>query len=68
MQKCVFQLMENSEAHYIKEYDSEVPLNPNEVIVSFNHNNFREIIHVDDGDYKCLQILKENGMPPLITR
>lgn len=67
MKRCVFKLV-NSEAYYIKEYDPEIPLEPNEVIVSFTHNNFRDKVHIDDGDLKCIQILHENGMNPVVTR
>lgn len=66
MQKCVFKI-NGSEAHYIKEYEEE-PLEEGEVIVTFTNNNFRDVVHIDDGDWKCLQILQENGMHPVITR
>lgn len=67
MRKCLFRI-NGSEAHYCSEYDENIPLNPDEVIVSFTHDNFRDVVHIDDGDIKCLQILKENGMHPVITR
>jgi len=66
MRRCLFKIVGN-EAHYIKEYEKET-LGPGEVIVSFTHNNFRDIVHIDDGDQKCLQILQENNMLPTITR
>lgn len=67
MKKCVFKLV-NSEAYYIKEYNPDIPLESNEVIVNFMYDKFLEVIHIDDGDIKCLQIQKENGMRPVITR
>ena len=67
MKRCVYKLV-NSEAYYIKEYNPEIPLESDEVIVNFIHNNFIEVIHIDDSDVKCLKILKENGMHPIITR
>ena len=67
MKRCVFKLV-NSEAYYIKEYNPDIPLEPNEAIVNFIHNNFIEVINIGDSDIKCLQILKENGMHPIITR
>ena len=67
MRKCLFRI-NGSEASYYSEYNEDTPLNSNEVIVNFIHDNFLEVIHIDDGDIKCLQIQKENGMHPVITR
>ena len=67
MRKCLFRI-NGSEANYYSEYNEDTPLNSNEVIVIFVHDKFLEVIHIDDGDIKCLQIQKENGMRPVITR
>ena len=67
MKKCLFRI-NGSEENYYSEYDEDTPLNLDEVIVNFIHDNFLEVIHIDDGDIKCLQIQKENGMRPVITR
>ena len=67
MRKCLFRI-NGSEASYYSEYNEDTPLNSNEVIVNFMYDKFLEVIHIDDGDIKCLQILKENGMHPIITR
>lgn len=67
MRKCLFRI-NGSEASYYSEYNEDTPLNSNEVIVNFMHDKFVEVIHIDDGDIKCLQIQKENGMRPVITR
>lgn len=67
MRKCLFRI-NGSEASYYSEYNEDTPLNSNEVIVNFMHDKFLEVIHIDDGDIKCLQIQKENGMQPVITR
>ena len=67
MRKYLFKI-NGSEARYYSKYDECTPLNSNEVIVNFIHDNFLEVIHIDDSDIKCLQILKENGMRPIITR
>ena len=67
MRKCLFRI-NSSEANYYSEYDEDTPLNSDEVIVNFIHNNFIEVIHIDDSDVKCLKILKENGMHPIIIR
>jgi len=66
MRKCLFRI-EGPNAVYIKEYEEE-PLNQEEVIVTFTHNNFADVVHIDDGDWKCMEILRENGMHPTITR
>ena len=67
MRKCLFRI-NGSEASYYSEYNEDTPLNSNEVIVNFMLDKFLEVIHIDDGDIKCLQIQKENGMRPVITR
>lgn len=67
MRKCLFRI-NGSEASYYSEYNEDTPLNSNEVIVNFMHDKFLEVIHIDDGDIKCLQIQKENGIRPVITR
>lgn len=67
MRKCLFRI-NGSEASYYSEYNEDTPLNSNEVIVNFMYDKFLEVIHIDDGDIKCLQIQKENGMRPVITR
>ena len=67
MRKCLFRI-NGSGASYYSEYNEDTPLNSNEVIVNFMHDKFLEVIHIDDGDIKCLQIQKENGMRPVITR
>lgn len=67
MRKCLFRI-NGSEASYYSEYNEDTPLNSNEVIVNFMHDKFLEVIHIDDGDIKCLQIQKENGMRQVITR
>ena len=67
MKKCLFRI-NGSEASYYSEYNEDTPLNSNEVIVNFMHDKFLEVIHIDDGDIKCLQIQKENGIRPVITR
>ena len=67
MRKCLFRI-NGSEASYYSEYNENTPLNSNEVIVNFMYDKFLEVIHIDDGDIKCLQIQKENGMRPVITR
>ena len=67
MRKCLFRI-NGSEANYYSEYNEDTPLNSNEVIVNFMHDKVLEVIHIDDSDIKCLQILKENGMHPIITR
>ena len=67
MRKCLFRI-NGSEASYYSEYNEDTPLNSNEVIVNFMYDKFLEVIHIDDGDMKCLQIQKENGMRPVITR
>ena len=67
MRKCLFRI-NGSEASYYSEYNEDTPLNSNEVIVNFMYDKFLEVIHIDDGDIKCLQIQKENGMQPVITR
>lgn len=67
MRKYLFKI-NGSEASYYSEYNEDTPLNSNEVIVNFMHDKFLEVIHIDDGDIKCLQIQKENGMRPVITR
>lgn len=67
MRKCLFRI-NGFEASYYSEYNEDTPLNSNEVIVNFMHDKFLEVIHIDDGDIKCLQIQKENGMRPVITR
>ena len=67
MKKCLFRI-NGSEASYYSEYNEDTPLNSNEVIVNFMHDKFLEVIHIDDGDIKCLQIQKENGTRPVITR
>ena len=67
MRKCLFRI-NGSEASYYSEYNEDTPLNSNEVIVNFMHDKFLEVIHIDDCDIKCLQIQKENGMRPVITR
>ena len=67
MRKCLFRI-NGSEASYYSEYNEDTPLNSNEVIVNFMHDKFLEVIHIDDGDIKCLQIQKENGMRPVTTR
>lgn len=67
MRKCLFRI-NGSEASYYSEYNEDTLLNSNEVIVNFMHDKFLEVIHIDDGDIKCLQIQKENGMRPVITR
>lgn len=66
IRRCIFKIAEN-EAYYVKEYEEDT-LASGEVIVSFTHDNFRDHVHIDDGDIKCLQIQKENGMRPVITR
>ena len=67
MRKCLFRI-NGSEASYYSEYNEDTPLNSNEVIVNFMYDKFLEVIHIDDGDIKCLQIQKEKGMRPVITR
>lgn len=67
MRKCLFRI-NGSEASYYSEYNEDTPLNSNEVIVNFMYDKFLEVIHIDDGDIKCLQIQKENGIRPVITR
>ena len=67
MKKCLFRI-NGSEANYYSEYDEDTPLKSDEVIVNFMYDKFLEVIHIDDGDWKCLQIQKENGMRPVITR
>lgn len=67
MRKYLFKI-NGSEASYYSEYNEDTPLNSNEVIVNFMHDKFLEVIHIDDGDIKCLQIQKENGIRPVITR
>ena len=66
IRRCIFKIVDN-EAHYVKDYEEDT-LAPGEVIVSFTHDNFRDHVHIDDGDWKCLKILFENGMRPIITR
>lgn len=66
IRRCIFKIVDN-EAYYVKEYEEDT-LTSGEVIVSFTHDNFRDHVHIDDGDIKCLQIQKENGMRPVITR
>ena len=67
MKKCVFKIY-GSEAHYLKEYEDGMFLEPGEVIVTFTHDNFYDIVHIDDGDIKCMQILHEEEKDPVITR
>ena len=67
MRKCLFRI-NGSEASHYSEYNEDTPLNSNEVLVNFMYDKFLEVIHIDDGDIKCLQIQKENGMRPVITR
>ena len=67
MKKCLFRI-NGSEASYYSEYNEDTPLNSNEVIVNFMYDKFLEVIHIDDGDIKCLQIQKANGIHPVITR
>lgn len=69
MRKCVFR-KRGLEADYVSEYDPEQFVeDDNLVIVIFNDNdNFKELIHIDDGDMVCMMLQKRNDIPQTITR
>jgi hypothetical protein len=62
-------MKEDNTAVYMFDHLQEYQLSAGEIIVSFtNTDTFKEVIHLDDGDIKCLQILAEENKPPVVTR
>jgi len=69
MKRCIFESINLNEAQYISDYTDNTELSGEQFIVIFeDENNFKDIIHIDDGDMRCMITQVERKIKPTIKR
>lgn len=67
MKRCVFKLNSDRTGQYIEDYDETKTYSPTYVIVNFtSEKTFKEIIQIDDADFKCMVTQVKNKVHPLV--